>query len=682
MTQEPKKVELNPNFQQRILDDLVTSEKYFQELIKNHAKIRQQFLERTVTSGLNYQEILNNIKTIIFQCDSSGSFVFINSAWTDLLGYQLPQTLGKPFNDFIHNYKQDKELFFLKEASSTKNLQQLYLKHQEGYLLWFELSVKKIDNGFVGVLHNITDHKTTEFSLDQKSTEQKALLGSIPASIFYKNKKLKYIMGNKSFADLIRHKIDEIPGKNDYDFFSREQADRFHKKDKEVISTGKSQNNVEEILTTPDGNKRWVSTSRSPLFNNEGQVIGMVGITIDISERKKAEEEKKKLEEKLAHSQKMEALGLLAGGVAHDLNNILSGIVSYPDLLLLDLPEESSLKKPLETIRESGQKAVAVVADLLTVTRGVASNKEIHNINSIVKKYISSADCQEIKTKNPLIKIKTLLDPDLFDINCSTLHIEKAIMNLVLNASEAMKNGGNIIISTMNQYLDLPIKGYDEIKIGEYAVLAVTDDGPGISSKDLKRIFEPFYSRKVMGRSGTGLGLTVVWNTAKDHNGYINVRSNNKGTTFELFFPIDKEDKTEKLKQPSPSPFTPFSGQGEKILIIDDEKIQRITTQGMLTKLGYQVTAVSSGEEALKFLKDNSVDLVVLDMIMTPGMNGDTTYEKILEIHPKQKAIMVSGFSKTAEMKKAKNLGAGCFIEKPYSIEIIGKAIKEELNKE
>jgi len=255
----------------------------------------------------------------------------------------------------------------------------------------------------------------------------------------------------------------------------------------------------------------------------------------------KAEEERIKLQDQLHRAQKMESLGLMAGGIAHDLNNILSGIVSYPELLLMDLPEDSTLRKPIKTIKESGMRAADVVADLLTIARGVAIGKEVLNLNGSVNEYLSSAEHQNLEKARSFVDFKTELDPDLLNLSGSPSHIKKTLMNLATNASEAIEGGGTVAISTMNRYLDEPLKGYEDVRTGEYVVLNVSDEGTGISPEDFEKIFEPFYTKKVMGRSGTGLGLAVVWNTVQDHNGYINVESSDTGTAFDLYFPVVRE---------------------------------------------------------------------------------------------------------------------------------------------
>ena len=274
------------------------------------------------------------------------------------------------------------------------------------------------------------------------------------------------------------------------------------------------------------------------------------------------------------------------------------------------------------------------------------------------------------------MSVQTDLDNELLNISGSPVHIRKVLMNLVSNAAEAIEGFGQICISTRNVYVDQPLSGYDHVNVGEYAVLSVSDDGPGISTDDLKRIFEPFYTKKIMGRSGTGLGLAVVWNVVQDHKGYIDVSTNAQATTFKLYLPITREPLA---RRPLSRRITDYQGDGESILVVDDVPSQREITAKMLGTLGYRTDAVSNGEAAVEFLKARSVDLVLLDMIMDPGINGRETYARIIKIHPHQKAILVSGFAETDEVKAAQKLGAGQYIRKPITLEKIGRAVKEAL---
>jgi len=276
-------------------------------------------------------------------------------------------------------------------------------------------------------------------------------------------------------------------------------------------------------------------------------------------------------------------------------------------------------------------------------------------------------------------QVEINLETNLLNIIGSSIHLSKTVMNLVANAAESMPDEGLIFIKTENRYIDRPVRGYDDVEEGDYAVLSISDAGIGISPDDVSRIFEPFYTKKVMGRSGTGLGMAVVWGTVKDHKGYIDVQSNvGKGTTITLYFPATRKEFAGDKSQLA---IEDYMGKEKSILIVDDIIEQREIASSMLEQLGYPVTSVSSGEEAIEYLKSRSADLIILDMIMDPGIDGLETYRRILELHPGQRAIIASGFSETERVKEAQKLGAGEYIKKPYTLEQIGLAVKKELEK-
>ena len=385
------------------------------------------------------------------------------------------------------------------------------------------------------------------------------------------------------------------------------------------------------------------------------------------------------MEARLQRAQKMEAIGTLAGGVAHDLNNILGGLVSYPELLLLQLPIDSPLRKSILTIQKSGEKAAAVVQDLLTLARRGVVVTEVANLNDVVDGCLKSPEHETLQLYHPGVHIETHLKKGTLNILGSSTHLSKTVMNLVSNAAEAMPEGGTLTVSTENRYIDRSIRSYDDLKEGDYVVLTISDTGTGISPDDMEKIFEPFYTKKKMGRSGTGLGMAVVWGTVKDHNGYIDVQSTEgKGTTFTLYFPVTRERLPENESHLA---IESYSGKGESILIVDDVEEQRKIASGMLIEMGYSVVSVSSREEAVEYLTTNKIDLLILDMIMDPGMDGLDIYKKILETHPGQKAIIASGFPETDRVKEVLSLGAGAYIKKPFLLEKIGLAVKEELEK-
>ncbi|MFH0995900.1 MAG: ATP-binding protein [Pseudomonadota bacterium] len=410
-----------------------------------------------------------------------------------------------------------------------------------------------------------------------------------------------------------------------------------------------------------------------------GAQVSILSTIRDITELKRTEAVRVQLNARIKRAEKMEALGTMAGGVAHDLNNILSGIVGYPDLILLQLPPDSPLCKPITAIMKSGQKAAAVVEDLLTLARrGVATN-EIVQLNRIIEEYLSSLEFEKLNSLYPKAVVETRLSPDLLNIDGSRVHLVKTVMNLVTNAAEAMPDGGVIRIQTENVYIDRPIEGYDAIREGDYVVLTITDTGIGISPDDKEKIFEPFYTKKMMGRSGTGLGMAVVWGAVKDHNGYINVETGKgKGTRFTLYLPVtDKEE----LRLAPGTALENLRGNGEKILIIDDISEQLDIASEILTHLGYVTTAVSSGELAVAYMRYHDCDLLILDMIMEPGIDGLETYRRILEHHPDQKAVIASGYSENSRVAEVQRLGAGAYIKKPYTVEKLAGTVRSELDR-
>ena len=250
-------------------------------------------------------------------------------------------------------------------------------------------------------------------------------------------------------------------------------------------------------------------------------------------------------------------------------------------------------------------------------------------------------------------------------------------MNLIVNAVEAQPGGGIISVLTENCYLDKPITGYEEVREGDYVRLRVQDQGIGIAPEDLERIFEPFFSKKTLGRSGTGLGMTVVWGTVEDHCGYITVASEEgKGTEFNLYFPatrdLAQEQPTEDLQI--------YHGAGQRLLVVDDLEEQRSLAASMLESLGYVVATAPGGEAALEQMRHQPFDLVLLDMIMHPGIDGLETFQRMLEHHPRQRAILVSGYAQTERVRAVMDLGAKCYLKKPYSLTGLAGAVDKALS--
>lgn len=527
------------------------------------------------------------------------------------------------------------------------------------------------------LVEEIAERKQAEEALKEGEERFRSIVENSHNGISIMDSDYHFIYVNQEWCIIFGYAAEEMIDRDFRNFLSDSSnliiKDRSIRREKgRTIS-----NRFEFDIIRKDGETRHVEASDSMIKDSAGNVR-IIAQMLDITERKRAQEERKKLEAKLQHARRMEAIGTLAGGVAHDLNNILSGLVSYPELLLMDMPEDSPFKKPILTIQKSGEKAAAIVQDLLTLARRGVQVSGIVNLNQVILEYLRSPECEKLKAYHPQVTIETRLEKGLLNMIGSPIHLAKTVMNLVSNAAEAIVEEGEVIISTENQYIDIPIK-HKELDAGEYVVLSISDTGIGISPDDVERIFEPFYTKKVMGRTGTGLGMAVVWGTVQDHNGYIDIQTHiHEGTTFTLYFPATRE-KAEKAR--SEIPIIDYMGKGESILVVDDIEEQREIASKIFDRLGYKVELASSGEEAVEYLKKHTADLVVLDMIMDPGMDGLETYQRILEIHPGQKAIIASGFSETDRVKQTLQLGAGAYIRKPYLLEKIGLAVREALDK-
>ncbi|MCG8683823.1 MAG: ATP-binding protein [Desulfobacterales bacterium] len=504
----------------------------------------------------------------------------------------------------------------------------------------------------------ISAHAEAEARLKESEENYKNLVNSLPQGIFIVQKG-QIVFSNPGLEQLTGFSVDQLNGMIPDELFAGKGYEFIRSASNRRIST----------------ETQWVDVR----YNTEPARLFVIK---DVSEQIHAQKEKKQLESELQKAKKMEALGLMAAGVAHDLNNVLSGLVSTPELAMMELPENSKMRETLLTIKDSGKRASVIVDELLTLGRGSAKSIEPVCVNDIVTDYLESPEFKKSTDFYPDILVETNLEKNLPIIGASGIHIRKVVMNLVNNALEAIKNKGRVILTTEKvKFKDTRLKGYKKILEGDYLCLRVSDTGPGIDAGDLDRIFEPFYTKKIMGRSGTGLGLSIVWNVVHDHEGYIQVKSDKNGTCFELYFPVStalqNTDKIDKIYT-----LSDYTGNNETVLVVDDADNQQKITSNMLLRMGYKAFAVASGEDAIDFVTHNpQVDLVVLDMIMAPGMDGLETFKALRDINPNIKAVLASGYSKTELVEEAQRYGAGPFIKKPFSLQTLGLAIKKELKR-
>lgn len=653
-------------------------EKRITELEKKAAG-NKRLEEALRESERRYRNIYDNAQVGLYRSRlKDGKMLMANNRMAEMCGYKNAEECTAKYvavDHYVDPERRDELVKILREHGRVSNFE-VPIRKDDGTVMWLQFSGALLPGRdcFEGVAIDITSGKLAEKTLRESEERYRSLFKnnhSIMLLIDPENGDI--VDANPAAVSFYGWSYPELTGKKITDINTL-TTDQVFREMEQAKKEKRRHFFFRHRLSS--GQIRDVEVYSGPL-TVEGRRL-LYSIIHDVSERKQAEEALRDGQEKMARLKKMESLGLLAGGVAHDLNNVLSGIVSYPELLLLDLPENSRLRKPIETMQRSGQRAAAIVQDLLALARGVATVRESLNLNEIVRDYLKSPEFQHLQQYHPTVAVDTVLESDLLNIAGSPVHIQKVVMNLVSNASESIDGSGHVTISTVNRHLDKALRGYDNVKPGEYAVLGVSDDGSGIASDDLDRIFEPFYTKKVMGRSGTGLGLAVVWNVVQDHEGYIDVKSTQNGTTFEIYFPITRQEVQGREMF---RPIEDYKGAGESILVVDDVESQREIACNMLEKLGYHATAVSSGEEAIEYLQAHTVDLILLDMIMDPGMSGRETYEGIIKIHPNQKAVIASGFAETDEVKEAQKLGAGSYIRKPLTLEKLGLAIRAEFKK-
>ncbi len=549
---------------------------------------------------------------------------------------------------------------------------------------YFNAFMERLEAYRLDLEAEIRERRRTQSELEESQVHYRILADNLTDVIFLLDMDLNYIFVSPSCRRLQGWSVEEFLTMNISDALTPSALETAIRTLTEELEAGARSGGhprgrtLEIELLRSDGSTVWAEITASLLTDGEGRPAGVTGVARDITERRAAESEMRELQEKLSRSRKMEALGLLAGGVAHDLNNVLSGIVSYPDLILMDLAEGSPLREPLATIKSSGAKAAAIVQDLLTLARRGVVSTEVLNLNTVVEEVLASPEYAKLASYHPDIETKVSLGSGSPNIQGSDVHLRKSLLNLLSNAMEAQPCGGWVRIRTESRHLDRPVRGYDTVVEGEYAVVAVEDGGEGIAPEEIPRIFEPFYTKKVMGRSGTGLGMAVVWGTVQDHRGYIDVTSRpGTGTAFELYFPTTRDTVAPGNEALPPESYL---GHGETVLVVDDVREQREIAAKMLTRLRYNAFTVSSGEKAVDFLRANPVDLVILDMIMDSGMDGLDTFAAIRAFRPGQAFVLASGYAETERVRKAQAAGAGRYLKKPYTLEGLGVAVREALH--
>lgn len=613
--------------------------------------------------------IITYAPLLIWAIDREGILTFSDGKGMEKIGLTPGRPVGKSVFELFADNRPVTDI--MQRALSGEFVSDtIHFRHA-----FFEVRIQPIRDaddrlaGAIGVAIDVTEQTAAKEALRKNKQKYQELVENINDVLFAIDRQGRITYISPVIESVLGYVAEELIGDAFFDYVC--QQDQADLKNDFQNALDARRGPKEYRFLDKSGEIRWCQVNSQPI--SEGtEKVGIQGVLVDVTFSKH-------LEEQLQRAQKMEALGTLAGGVAHDLNNILSGIVSYPELLLMDLPQKSPLRRPLMTIKRSGENAAAIVQDLLTLARRGVAARELLNVNKIVSDCLDSPEMSALSGLHANVQMTTHLQPDLFNVYGSPVHIFKSVFNLISNAVEAMPKGGRIEITTCNRYADGLVAGFEPVREGEYVVLTISDSGIGLPERDRIRIFEPFYTKKAMGRGGSGLGMAVVWGTVKDHNGHIDIHSEKgQGTRIDLFFPATRD----QLKKPRDAEsVSDYSGSGEFILVVDDIAVQRDIATGILERLGYRCEAVTSGEEAIEFLRNRTADLIVLDMIMEPGIDGYETYRRIKSIHPQQKTIIASGYSETDRVRDAQALGAGSYVKKPYTIAAIGKAVRQELKR-
>ena len=563
---------------------------------------------------------------------------------------------------------------YLEALKRVPRLSRESVDHLMRFLVKFTTYVSRISLANMQLEKEIAERLRVEDALSESETHLRSLIRTIPDLVWLKDINGVYLLCNSRFEDYFGAKEKDIVGKTDYDFVDKEQADFFRKNDHMAMKIGKSFRNEEYVTFANDGHQELLDTIKTPMYKNDGQLAGVLGIGRDITDQRKANEEKDRLEEKFHQAQKVESIGRLAGGVAHDLNNLLSPVIGYGEMLEEYFSPGDEHREYVEEILKAGFRARDLVQQLLAFSRKQTLEYKPLNLNEVIKGFKKLLN----RTIREDIKIEFSLLPDIPIIMADIGQIEQVIMNLAVNAADSMQKGGKMTIETALTSLDENyVDTHEDVKVGNYVVLVVSDTGCGMEESVKSQIFEPFYSTK--GDYGTGLGLATVYGIVKQHNGDILVTSKlGEGTTFKVFLPVslksgDKEGVEKK-------PVTDLRGS-ETILLVEDNKQVRELARNVLMQQGYDVIVAPNGAKALDIINkvDYQINLLLTDVIM-PGINGKELFEKAAEMCPGLKVVFMSGYTGSVIALHGVLEDGQHFIQKPFSLQTLSLKVREALD--
>ena len=623
-----------------------------------------------------YRMIIQTAMDGFWLTDTNGNFLEVNAAYAQMSGYSTEELMNMRIFDVEAGESPEEVARHIQKGIET-GFDRFETVHRRKDKSTFDIEINfrylPIEGGrFVVFLRDITERKGAEEELRESEERYRRLIELNPDGI-YVCREGKIIYVNQAAIDIWGAKSeDELIGKTVFDLIHPDYSEKAKERSRLVAEKGVAVPLIDFKYLRLDKGETHVQAIVSPvIFKGEPALLSTIR---DITNQRKAEAEKEKLEAQLQQAYKMEAIGTLAGGIAHDFNNILSPIMIHSEMAMMDLPPESPLQHNLKQIFLAGERARGMVKQILAFSRKEQQERTPIRFGAILKEVVKLLRSSIPTTID--IRHNTEAEMDIIFANHTQVH--QVILNLCTNASHAMREKGGVLeIGLSDLYLDFETAGkFDNLNTGSYLRLTVRDTGHGIDPEVINRIFDPYFTTKETGE-GTGMGLSVAHGIVKNHGGDITVESElGKGTTFHVLFPKFEEDIPQVVEQAVQLP----KGT-ERILFVDDEKGAVDAIKLMLENLGYQLTARTSSIEALEAFrnKPDAFDLVITDMTM-PNMTGKELAKEIMSIRPDIPIIICTGFSEQIDENKAKAMGISAYVMKPIVMREIANTIREVLD--
>ncbi len=640
---------------------------------------RKQAEEQMSLLARHVRLLLESTDVGIFGIDLLGRCTFLNSFGAGLLGYEPDDVLGRDIHALVHQTEggeQERQhgdctfLQVLQTGNGIRAANQLF-RRADGSTFSVDYSCYPIIDegtitGAVVTFNDITQRTETE----QAWRESQAELAEAQRLAHLGSYRWDTRRGDVTFSEEASN-IFEV-GQSGVPISAGQCLEAIHPDDRQIVSeaTGRAANegkgySLECRILLPDGRLKHVQMLGKPETDSTGKAARITGTVMDITERKL-------LEERLLRAQRLETAGRIAGQVAHDFNNLLAPLALYPDLMRMQLPDGHPVLKYCDGMLEVVQQMADINGDLLSLGRRGHFEQQVVDVNRIVRQATEG-----LIEKPDSLELVTDLSAEMSYVKGSSAQLLRAVTNLIVNAREAMHDVGTLTVKTDNVYVDEPFGHYDQVEVGEYVRLTVSDTGHGIPPNIRDKVFDAFFTTKLADKKpGTGLGLSIVLAVVEDHAGYLDLESRDaEGTTFFVYLPACREKPEQPVRSLNPR------GGAETILVVDDDRALREAVSELLGQLGYHVETVPSGEAATVYVNQQPVDLMILDMIMPLGIDGTETLRRVLEFRPDQKAIVLSGFAESDRVKEALRLGAGAFLRKPISMDKLAVAVREELDR-